>query len=182
MENAKYQTKLVVSSVGFVLLIVVVFLFVFPLQKGKIDGNLTELLESKKVVLELRQEQRNTEIAAEDLREMGRNKIQPEEFFSRDTTLVREISYLEDLSSRLGLDMTLTVSGLASKGIKVQDTKNLVAIPFSLRVGGQYVDLAKFLEHLENAKYLVSVRSVSLSAGPDSSTSANLSGVFYLKP
>ncbi len=177
----KYQNKLLSSSAIFGLIALAFFLFVFPFQKNMINNSLLKLLETKKQVQELRQEQKNVQLAKEDLAEISQRTLQPEDFFSRDTTLVREIANIEKITEDLDLDATLAVSGTAKNGLRVEESKDLLGIPYSINLSGRYQDLVKFMEYMENSANLVSMRSVSLNVASGNLVSASIAGAFYIK-
>lgn len=181
INNTKYQSKLAVSSVVFGLVALAAFMFVFPFQQRQVDAGLSKLLETKKTVLELRQEQKNMLLAKQDIDEVKSKNLQPEDFFSRDTTLVSEIRNLESLASKLSVSISLSVSGTVNSGVKVSESKALLGIPYNLTLTGQYSDVARFLESMENSANLISVRSVSLGASGKGEVSAGLTGAFYIK-
>ncbi len=182
IRAVKYQNKLVGISVAFLVVAVAFFALLFPYQQQMLASRLLKLQETKKVVQELRQEQTNIQLAKQDLSEMAAKPLQPEDFFSRDTSLVAEIKNIESITSKLELDATLSVSGTSKSGLKISESKDLVGIPFALTLTGHYADLVRFMEYMENAASLTAVRSLTLGVADSQTVSASLSGSFYIKP
>jgi hypothetical protein len=146
---------------------------------------LDKILSQKKSVLELRQQQQNIQLAKKDLKQVSEEKIAPDDLFSRDETLVNEISQLEDKAAKFGLQFTLSVAGTVAQAPKAPVSSDLVTIPFSMQLQGPFTRLVQFLDSLEHAGFVLIVRSLAVSsaasaADPEAVT-ASLAGVFYLR-
>jgi hypothetical protein len=95
MRKQNYPTKIVSSVAAFLVFVAILFGYGFTWLSNKHAAVLAAILEQKKTVLELRQEQHNLELAKKDLADLARKSRLPEDFFSRDTTLVSDLSVLE---------------------------------------------------------------------------------------
>jgi Tfp pilus assembly protein PilO len=121
------------------------------------------------------------EKAESDLQKLTQESIQPEEFFSRDITLVYEIETLENLSAELNVQMVLAgVSGTVQTA-PIANTKTPMAeIPYSITVSGSLQQVTAFIESLENLSFVTNITSFGLSSEGQGNVGANLGANFYL--
>ncbi len=181
MNKSKFQMRIIGSAIGFCILLGLVVLYGFPWLSGLQTSKLSAILEQKKTVVELRQEQANIEQAKKDLTELKSKAHLPEGFFSKDITLVDDIRLLETRANDSGVDLTLTVSGTLSTAVKAKNASELFVVPFSVQLKGPFGNVAAYMDFLEHFGTLFTVRNVSLiGAGADNIT-ANLVGNFYLR-
>ncbi len=185
MPKTSYQNKIVgtvsLFAVGALLLFVYGFQWLDSLQASQLELILTQ----KKNVLELRQQQQNILLAKKDLKQVEDEKIAPDDLFSRDETLVQEISQIESQALKLNLALTLSVAGTVAQASKAQVTSDLVTIPFSMQVQGSFAHVVQFMDALEHEGFVLTVRSINVTSSSTTTdadaVTSSLAGVFYLR-
>lgn len=181
VKQQKYQVKIISSIVAFAILALLVFGLGFPWFASKLENSLTAILEQKKTVLELRQEQKNIELAKRDLVDLAKKDRLPEDFFSKDTTLVQDLGLLEAKARELGVEFNLTVSGTIPTAAKAKTLSELYVIPFTVQLSGSYENLVAYFDFLEHSGSVFTVQTINLGGGGEDRVTANLGGSFYLR-
>lgn len=181
MQVFNYPTKIIGSALVFCVAVGLVFGYGISWLSHKHEEQLTQILEEKKSVLELRQEQRNIELAQQDLRDLALKNHQPEDFFSKDTALVSDLSMLEAQARNLHIDFTLNVSGTLNTAVKAKTSSELYIVPFSVQLSGSFNDILAYLDFLEHAPTVFTARSVTVTAAAKGLVSVSLVGNFYLR-
>lgn len=181
MQRLPAKNSIISASVVFVLVSAAVFGYLFPL----FDSANTKLSEAvaaaRKEYLEVQAEQQSVEQGKRDLATLAAKPVQPENFFSGDTSLVGEIKVLEDLAKSLAVDLDVSISGTAATAPKAKTTTDIRVIPFTIQVEGEYVSIIQFIEYLEHAKFVTYVKTVTINPAGRSLMSARLDGNFYIK-
>lgn len=117
-----------------------------------------------------------------DLERLSAQKIQPENFFSRDITLVNELRRLEQIASDLGVSMSLSgISGTLKSATRAKTQTEIFQIPYGIGLGGPLPKVVSFMEFLENLEYITSISKATVSAADKGSVNASLTATFYLK-
>lgn len=181
VKQQKYQVRIVSSIVGFVLIALLVFGLVLPWFNTALQGSLAKILEQKKTVLELRQEQHNIELAKQDLVEIEKKERLPENFFSKDTTLVTDLGSLEGTARDLRIEFSLSISGTVPVAAKAKTTSELFLVPFTIQLSGAYADVISYFDFLEHSGTVFTVQTINLGSGDVERVTANLGGSFYLR-
>ncbi len=158
-----------------------VLFYGFPWLSSLQVSKLSAILDQKKTVVELRQERANIEQAQKDLNELKNKAHVPEDFFSKDITLVDDIRLLETRANDSGVDLTLTVSGTLNTAIKAKNASELFVVPFSVQLKGPFANVVSYMDFLEHFGTLFTVRNVSLIGATGDNVTANLVGNFYLR-
>jgi Tfp pilus assembly protein PilO len=108
--------------------------------------------------------------------------VQPEDFFSRDITLVKELEVLEGLKQRFNVQTQIGgISGTVTSAGKAKTTTPLAVIPYSISVTGPLSDVVDFIETLENLSFITNVNNVSVTAADSGKVNASMSADFYLR-
>lgn len=185
MSKTSYQNKIAGTVALFVVGTLLLFGYGFQWLDSMQMVQLEQILTQKKNVLELRQQQQNIQLAQKDLKQVAEEKTAPDDLFSRDETLVKEISQLEARASTFGLQFTLSVAGTVAQAPKAQVTSELVTIPFNMQLQGSFDRVVQFLDSLEHAGFVLTVRSLTVSSASSAAdleaVTASLAGVFYLR-
>lgn len=181
MNQTKFQMRIIGSAIAFCILLGLIVLYGFPWLSSLQAGKLSAILEQKKTVVELGQEKTNIEQAKKDLTELRSKARIPEEFFSKDITLVDDIRLLEMRANDSGVDLTLTVSGTLSTAVKAKNTSELFVVPFSVQLKGAFGNVVAYMDFLEHFGTLFTVRNVSIIGAAGDDVTANLVGNFYLR-
>jgi hypothetical protein len=157
-------------------------MYFFNIYDSKNRVLIGRIEDSRRELGQLETEQSSFQLARQDLELMSKKPYQPENFFSKDVTLVNEIKYLEDLGERLNIDLTLSgISGTVKSAPKAKTIGSIVTVPYSISVVAPFSKVVEFLEILENLDFITNVSSLSLSAVSENKISASLTANFYLR-
>jgi Tfp pilus assembly protein PilO len=116
-----------------------------------------------------------------DLKDMAAQQYQPDNFFSQDITLVKEIEELEALGQTSGVTLTLNgISGTINTVPKAKAQGELFTVPYSISVSGPYNKVVDFIETLENLDFITPLGTLSLSSS-GGTVSASMSASFYIR-
>lgn len=181
MRVQNYPTKIVSSVAIFLVFVAILFGYGFSWLSDKHTAALAAILEQKKTVLELRQEQHNLELAKKDLADLAQKNRLPEDFFSRDTTLVSDLSVLEAKARELQVDFILTISGTVAAAPKAKTGSELYVVPFTVQLSGDFQNIAAYLDFSEHSGTIFTVRSLSIVGGEKERITVNLVGNFFLR-
>lgn len=177
--NHKSRIYIVVGA--FAVITAVMFFYVFGKLHGR-NQNLSITVASERQTLEqLQEQQRSYEQGKKDVASLKAKPVQPEDLFSSDTHLVKEIKTLEDLSHSYALEMTLEVSGTAKNAEKVKTSPNILSIPYTITVTGSFDKVLSFLDKSERLAFISPVKKIAVSAQKGASVRTTVSGDFYIK-
>lgn len=165
--------------------LLVVFMFVFGFKIVE-NSNAQEQAKLASLVAEMHQLQAERDSfnnAKKDLDKIAQKTLQPEDFFSQDITLVREVEFFENLASRLGVKMNLSgPSGTVKSAAPVKSLSGqIISVPLNLTVTGTFSQVVEFAEVLEHLPFAMQVSSLSLSTLSANQVSATFIGSFYLR-
>lgn len=176
------RKKIIALGLSWVALCAVMFGYVFGLFS---DGNAEaqrRYQEREMELYRLQAEQESFQRAERDLEVLERDTHQPEQYFSRDVTLVSEIETLEKLASSLKLTFALSgLSGTASAARRAKAQSDLLSVPYSVSIGGAYADVVEFFERLEHLPFITHVTAVTVSAASGGKVNASFTGVFFVR-
>jgi Tfp pilus assembly protein PilO len=180
----KLSYKKQLYSLSVAIFISAVFIFgylIFALHAS--NQTLFEENESLiKEYLSLKSEQERYELGKKELAVLSEKPNQPEFFFSTDTSLVKEITVLEQMAKDLNLNMSLSVSGSLAKAKKVDGlTGDIFTIPYSINLVGNINDITSYLSGMEKLFFVTHVQGVSMTADEEGKLRAIISAVFYIK-
>ncbi len=176
-----YKSKIYIVIAGFVLLTLIMFLFVFgKLQERNLRLS-TDVANQRRTLEQLAQEQKSYEQGKRDIESLAGKNIQPDELFSRDTRLVKEITTLEDLSQAYSLEMNMQIAGTAKDGQKTKSSSEILSIPYTLTLTGPFDKVLSFLDSTENLQFITPVKTIAISAQKGGVVKATISADFYIK-
>jgi len=144
---------------------------------------INKITEQKKEMFVLQDEQKSYQLAQQDLKDLAEKKYKPEDLFSKDVNLVREIQELEKLQEKLGLEISLGgISGTVSNAsAKDKKTPGLMVVPYSISANGEFSKLVGLIETLENLSFATQITSLSISSGNENEANMSMGANFYLK-
>ena len=142
---------------------------------SKISSQQTELNQ-------LTAERDSYQQAKRDLDEMQTKTIQPDDFFSRDITLVDEIKTLENLGQKFGVNLDLSgLSGTVAQAPKANTKGVIYAASYSINLSGDFVKAVGFIEAFENLAFVTTLNSLSVSKAGQGNVNINMAANFYLR-
>ncbi len=182
MNHFSAKNKIVVLLIVWFGLSAISFGYFFKILDRANKLTLLSVDKQKKELAQLKAEQQSESQAQWDLDTLAKENIQPEDFFSRDITLVNELKVLEALGQRLGVKMQIGgVSGTIHTVSKAKTITPLGVIPYSINVNGSLPRVVDFIETLENLRFITNVSNISISSADQSTVNVNMTANFYLK-
>lgn len=176
------KNKIIIIGILLVVLSLLNFTYFFKILDASNQKILDSMAKDKKGLAVLLAEQQSEAQAQYDLQELAKKPLQPEDFFSRDITLVNEIKILENLEEKLGVKMSLSgVSGTIKSAAPANTVTPLVVIPYNIGVTGSLNRVVDFIETLENLNFVTNVSNISLSSADQGNVSAGMTASFYLR-
>ena len=167
---------------GFVVIAAAMFLFGFGLLEGRNAAVGAEVTAKKQEYDQLLQEQKSYQAGKNDLATLKTKSVQPEDLFSQDTHVVREIKALEDLSKAGGLDMVLQVAGTAKEAQPLKNASGkLYIVPYTLVLTGPFDKVLNFIDNTEHLDFVTSVRTLTIAAQKGNVVKVSISADFYIK-
>lgn len=144
---------------------------------------IAESIQKKSVELKgLEAEQRSYEAGKKDLEKLKSLTMRPEDLFSRDTRLVKEIQTFELLANQNNLQVTLSISGSAADAQKLaKSTSNIFVIPYTMSVVGKYSEVIKFLDEMEHVPFVTHITNLQINTVTENNIRATLAGNFFIK-
>lgn len=175
------KTKTILLVAGFAIFAILMFWFGYGIMGSK-NQVLADDIAKRRVELEaLQKEQKSFEQGKIDLAILEKADFPPDELFSRDTKVVKEIQQLEDLALRYNLTLVLSVAGNTKTAEKVKGTiSELFVIPYNMGVKGTSSNILAFMQAIEHLSFVSHVQNVSIIPSKDD-TRATLSSQFYIK-
>ncbi|MBL8030435.1 MAG: hypothetical protein JNN11_04275 [Candidatus Doudnabacteria bacterium] len=182
MKKTSAKQKIIFASLGWVFVSVGMVMYGFGFLAASNQKTVFNIQESKKELAALVEEKNSFTQAQKDLERLQNETLQPEEFFSRDITLVEELRVLESLQETLGVRLSVNgVSGTSKTGIKASAQSDIVSVPYSVAASGPYENIVRLVNTLENLPFVSSISGISLSVGEGDSVNLSLSASFYLR-
>lgn len=182
MNQMKAKNKIILALCFWVIVSAMMFFYFFDILDEANQKTLDSMAQQKKDLASLKAERESYRLAKEDLEDLAKQTYQPNDFFSRDISLVKEIQTLEALGEQMGVKMQLTgVSGTAAAAAAAKTNTPLAVIPYNINLTGQLGQVVKFIETLENLSFITKTNSLSINAGEGGNVSAALGASFYIK-
>lgn len=176
------QKKIYLVSAVWLAVVFLMFNLGFKFLDSSNKKTREKIQEQTKEEAVLINEKESYDSAKKDLDELKAKTVQPEEFFSKDITLVNEIKFLEELGSQYGVKLNLSgLSGTVKTAPKAKTQSDIVIAPYGINVAGSFPNVLAFLEHMENLPFLTQLTGFSLSAAGGKDVVLNMSANFYLE-
>lgn len=177
----KYKSKIYLVTLIFFGLAAIMFFFGFGRLHTRNVRLSSDVAAQRQTLEKLLQEQHSFEQGKKDIETLKIKSIQPDDLFSQDTRVVKEIKTLEGLSNTYTLDMNLLVSGTAKDAQKVKSSTQLLFVPYSIEVSGPFDKVLAFLDSAENLSFISPVKTLSISAQKGGVVKTILTADFYIK-
>jgi len=185
MAKRSYRKKIIVSSVILVALFIAMFAYVYPLLDGKNQKIIDELNGEKAEYNNLQSEKKSFELGQRDLKQIQSRPYQPSDLFKTDKFLVEAVEQLEQGAREADVVFSLQVSGnstggsVAAKGPKT--ASNLIAVPYTMEVKGEFGAIVSFLERVEQMPFITHVEGVDFKVASNTSITALLRAQFFIR-
>ncbi len=182
MPQFNSRIKLFIVIVAFAVFAALMFSYGYGIIENRNQGRL-DLVNQKNLEYEvLLKEQKNFEQGKKDIEALNSKAFPPQDLFSKDTKVVKEIRDLEEYANRYDLEMELKVSGTSKTAIKVPGvTSELLLFPYTVTVTGAFNNIMQYIEAVEHATFITQTKAVDFTSLESGLTRAELSSEFYLK-
>lgn len=183
MAGMSYKYKIYTLLAGVAVVALFFFLFVYNWMDGKNQALADAVSIKNQEYAEVLAEQQSYEFGQKDLTTLEDKPLQPDDLFSQDTKVVKEIKTLETLAQTLQLEFTLQIAGTIKTAPKLPKASGqLYLVPYTITVEGAFDKIVNFIETAENLNFVTQTKNVVVGAGENGRVRANLTSEFYIKP
>lgn len=183
MTKVSSKLKLIIVIVVFLGFAGVMFGFGYGILEKRNQLVLDRIVDKGLELAVLEREQRNFEQAKRDLASLEEKTYPPQDLFSKDTRVVKEIKELETLAQLYNLKFVLTVTGTSDEAVKAQGVSGqLLVVPYQVSIEGAYKNILRYMEAAEHTTFINQTQSVLITALEGNRTKAELISQFYLRP
>lgn len=182
MNGLKGKTKVIILIAGFIIFVILMFLFGYGIM-GDRNQNIADALTQRRVELEvLQREQKTFEQGKKDLAELEEAQYPPDDLFSRDTKLVKEIQQLEAAAQLYNLNLQISISGTTKTAVKVPNTTGeIFAIPYTITLTGSFSDASLFMQVMERLPFVTHAKMVNVTVGAKDESRTVINSEFFIK-
>lgn len=181
-RNLSAKNKIFIAVAVWAASIGAMFGYFFGLLDFSNQGALRILSQQNKELQNLKTEKESYELASADLQAVKAKAYQPEDFFGRDVTFVKEIITLEQLAQKLGLDLALSgVSGTVGRAPSAKTATPLAAVPFSITLKGSFGQVVNYIDAMENLSFITTSNTLNVTGQSNGSVIATMNANFYLR-
>lgn len=176
------KTKIIIVIVAFVLFAVFMFWIGYGIIGNK-NKTASDEIGKRRVELEvLQREQKSFEQGKIDLAELSKSAFPPDELFSSDTKVVKEIQMLEQIAQKYNLDLTIAVNGTTAQAQKVSGTtSDLYAVPYNMTLVGSFSNALLFIQAAERLPFITHAQDISVTVGTKDNSNTVITSEFYIK-
>ena len=172
------NSKIAIALVGWVVATAAMLFLVMP----KLGGDILEIQRSKATeyaeLEKLRATTRELQRLQEDLDAINQQPVGPEDFFTHDETLVREIQHVEKLAQETGNEIKIDISGTADKALQIQSSSTLFQVPYTVTLKGRFDNLVRFMDLMENSYFVSPVSGFNIAINPAATDSTITTSIF----
>lgn len=175
-----YRIYIISAAVGIICLIL--FFYGFGIMDSYNESVATRVAAKNKEYQELVQEQHSYEQNQKDLKDLAAKPLQPDNFFSQDVRLVKEIKTLEGAADQFDVTLELKVAGTVNQGLPVKGTTSgIVSIPYTMSVTGTFSNVVMFLDKIEHLSFVTHVGALTVNAADKGAVKATIAATFFLQ-
>jgi hypothetical protein len=180
MARISNNRKIYVSITAWLLASGFLFWYGFPAFEVSNLVQARKVLEKSKMYQDLQQQQASFQAGKKDLETLAKKPYQPGNFFSQDTSLVKEIVTLENLAATQNVQLDLQVTGTKATATKAPTAGDVVQLPYTIVLTGTTPDVVSFLEYFENLSFVTHATHIDVSSIKDGQIKATLSAIFFI--
>lgn len=182
MGKISAKNKIFILLSVWLVFSMVMFLYFFGILNASNSNYVENLTQKNKDLAVLNAERESYIQARDDLARIEKEEIKPDNFFSKDTSLVNEIKTLEGWAKKLELQMQLAgVSGTINTLPKAKTLSSIGTVSYSVNLLGSFTQVVNFIEVLENLNFITNINSLSISSSTNGLVNMSLSANLYLK-
>jgi len=181
MKKLSAKNKIILLGAAWVVVSAAMLFYFFGILDIQNQATVYSIDEKKKELQTLQVQNESYLRAKSDLKQVALEPLQPEDFFSKDVTLVNELKVLEDLKQKLGVQTQISgISGTVGSAAKAKTVTPVVVIPYGITVSGTLVQVVDFIETLENLSFITNVSNIGITSLDNGKVNATMSASFYL--
>ncbi|MBI5530055.1 MAG: hypothetical protein HY918_00965 [Candidatus Doudnabacteria bacterium] len=181
MGKFSAKNKVIILFTSWLAVSLVMFLFIFGILDESNQKIVDSMAKQRQELALLKAEKASYLKAQQDLQTLAKKQYQPDNFFSKDVALVKEIETLETWADKVGVQMQLSgISGTVATAAKAKTATSIAMVPYGINLNGSLEQVVNYIEVLENLGFVTNLTSVSLSSADRGTVSANLTANFYL--
>lgn len=182
MGKYSAKNKIYLGILVWLVLVGSMFGYFFGIINTSNTAVIQKIADGKKQLKLLQVQLSSFNLAKQDLKTLKEQPYQPDNFFSRDVTLVNEIKTLEGLGQKYNVQLSIGgVSGTINNAPKAKTQGSIVFIPYSLTLTGPLSNAVDFIETLENLSFVTNVDNVNISGAGGGDVNVSLAAYFYLR-
>jgi hypothetical protein len=183
MKGLSYKYKIYALLAAIVAASLIFFVFIYGWMNQRNQAMADSTAAKNQEYAEAVAEQHSYELGKQDLITLQSKSLQPDDLFSQDTKVVKEIKTLETLAHALGIEFTLQVSGTAKTAPKLaKATGQIHVVPYTIVLEGDFEKIVNFIETAEHLNFVTQTKAFTITALDSGATRAALSSEFYIKP
>ena len=182
MTKFSYKYKIIAAAVLFLIFALGMFFYGYNILDGRNQALADTAMQRQAELEMLRREQKSFEQGKKDLANLDARQVPPDELFSKDTKVVKEIRILEENAARFGLDFKLAIAGTTKTALVVKGASSeLYVVPYTATLEGTYDELNNYLQEAEHLPFATHTTKVSIQALEGGGIRAILSSQFFIK-
>jgi Tfp pilus assembly protein PilO len=182
MKGFSAKNKIIVVLIIWLTVSAAMFLFFFNLLDNQNQATLDSMAQERKDLVVLQAQDASYKKAQADLQELAGKPLQPQDFFTSDTSLVYEIQTLENLAAKYNLKMQIGgVAGTVNSLMSAGTVTPIVTVPYSISLNGDFFQVVNFIESLEHLSFITNPTNISIEASDNGNVSASMTANFYLR-
>lgn len=176
------KTKIYLTFVIWLGVCGAMFMYGFGILDGQNQLTAAKVATEKTAMQQLQQQQQSYIQAQQDLKKLSQEKMQPDDFFSEDVTLVKEIETLEGVASKAGVQVSLGgISGTVNSAPKASTKSSLFLEPYSMSITGDFFKVVDFIQAMEQLSFVTTVSQITVSSLTGGEVTMSLSANFYIR-
>lgn len=182
MKGMTSKLKIIILAVVFVLFAAGMYIFGYGVMANR-NQLLADSIAKSNVELEvLQREQKSFEQGKKDLAILEKSQYPPDDLFSRDTKVVKEIQQLEAAAQKYGLELKIDVSGSVKAALPAKGTvSELFAIPYTITLDGSAESMLLFMQALERMPFVTHANTFSISVTNTEAATGKITSEFYIR-
>lgn len=182
MKGISSKTKIILLLGGFIVLTLFMFFFGYGIIAGKNQVTADDVSKRRITLEALQQEQKSFEDGKKDLAKLLVSTYPPDDLFSSDTKVVKEIQQLEEAAQRYNVDLKISVTGTTKDAEKVPGVAtSLVTVPYNMTLNGSFANIQLFMASTEHLPFVTHAQNISVTVSTGDKTRAVISSEFFIK-
>lgn len=182
MKNLSFKYKIVIVVVLFLLFAIGMFTYGYNILFSK-NQVLADAASQRRLEYDvLQREQLAFDQGKKDLTTLKGEPYPPENLFSKDTKVVKEIQVLEDQATRYELTLNLSISGTTKTASKATGVSGeLYTVPYTVTLVGAFENIINYVQATEHLPYISYTKVVNMNAMDDNKVRLIMNSDFYIK-